>query len=81
MRVVIGTCGNCGGPVSYDDFSGYMPPSSAWCQYCFAIPKAPWGPVLDMRNQPTTPPPPSKPAPENVLINEATQQPIQPRKT
>ncbi len=70
----IGQCGNCGGSVVVPTvWMGVIPPVPT-CTRCGATAK-PKGPVIEM-NPPRRVPPPSRPAPENVLINEATQIPV-----
>lgn len=52
---LIGTCGNCGGPVETPDaWLGILPPPAA-CQSCGSTPKKsyePYGPVLPMNPAP-----------------------------
>lgn len=52
MPKIIGTCGNCGGPVTLPDtWMGIYPPSPS-CDYCGSIPVNPYGKVIPMNPKP-----------------------------
>ena len=49
MKSTVGTCGNCGGPVTVPTvWMGVIPPTPT-CEHCGAIPAAAHGPVLPMQ--------------------------------
>jgi hypothetical protein len=55
MSQVIGTCGNCGGPVSYpNNWMGTGRPS-ARCENCKSEAENNWGPTLPMKSKPNNP--------------------------
>lgn len=49
--MLIGTCGNCGGPVEVPDiWMGIYRPTPT-CRVCGAVPERAFGPVIPMRNK------------------------------
>lgn len=44
----IGTCGNCGGPITVPMFWGGPTPAPAHCDWCGARPKRVFGPEFEM---------------------------------
>lgn len=53
----IGTCGRCGGPVTVPIIWYAVVPPTPTCQTCGAVPRAAYGPVVDM-GSPARPVPP-----------------------
>lgn len=49
---IIGTCGNCGGPVCVPDLWGGLHPPVPECARCGSIPANPHGPVMPMQPAP-----------------------------
>lgn len=49
---VIGTCGNCGGPVSVPAIWHGVSRPTPRCERCHAAPQQSFGPILPMRSTP-----------------------------
>lgn len=45
---VVGTCGNCGGPVMTPELWGGAIPPTPECAHCGATPQSSFGPVIPM---------------------------------
>lgn len=52
--MIVGTCGNCGGPVNVPDLWGGVIPPKPTCGNCGAV-AANYGPVIQMQPNPCTP--------------------------
>ena len=50
--VIVGTCGNCGGPVQIPECWGGSTPPPKKCAHCGATAKPNFGPVLPMQPKP-----------------------------
>lgn len=49
MKITIGTCGACGGPVTIPTIWHGVTPPTPQCDRCGATPANPHGPVIEMQ--------------------------------
>lgn len=70
MPKIIGTCGNCGGPVGFSDGWMSTEPEKPKCRSCGSIPKNVFGPTIEMD---------PKPAPYDNKAMSITQKLLNPK--